>query len=678
MSASQRQTLARARRTWPALLLAIFAVEIATLATHWPALSAQALCFDDLDYISDNALVPNPSIDSARRVVTEVLAPSGVNGYYNPLSVLSLMYDVSRGGNPEHVRPFRVTSLTLHLANTALVVILLYLLFKRVAPAAVAGLLFGLHPISVEPVVWLAERKAVLAAFFAFASLVSYVLYARRRGESEKGLAHQALQPRREHSRIATAIFYAAALLLYVLALLSKPTATPLPALMLVLDYYPLRRLRVRSFIEKLPFFAFALVSTIITITSQGRSGVLAAQGHSAAPFEIAYRVMLHLGHTLLPLGLSPFYPAPQPSGPSNPAVLAAMIALAILAAFASISRRWSRAPLAAALLFILALSPTLSPVRYGLMFTFDNYSYIPAIGLLLLVSAALAHVLGGEFPAVSGSIKPAVSPVVSPRRQLACIALVLLLAVGEAIATRQYLRHWSDSLAIGRYMVERTPRASTPHRFLADVFLKAGEVDDAIKHYRQAIALDPQDFEAHNNLGTLLSDLGQLTEAEHEYAESLRIRPGYSDALINSGIALARQNRFAEAAERFEAAIRSAPRNGQAYYNYGAALQVQGRWPEALAYYRTAVRLAPRHVKARIRLARMLDAENDSTAAVEQYEAALALEPDNPETHNNLACTLGRLHRIPEARAHLREALRLRPDFSQAQANLDAIASQP
>src|SRR5215472_7287602 len=191
------------------LSAAIIVVAVLVTATHWPALSSRALCFDDGEYVLDNPLVRNPSWDSARRFLTEVWAPSTVGGYYQPLAMISLMLDDAQAPAPPETEPslrvFHRTSLALHVANTALLIVLTYLLFGDVLAAAMVGLIFGVHPMTVEPIPWLGERKTLLSAFFAFACLVAYVRYAQR----------------------GRVWLYGTALGLFLLALMSKPISMP-------------------------------------------------------------------------------------------------------------------------------------------------------------------------------------------------------------------------------------------------------------------------------------------------------------------------------------------------------------------------------------------------------------------------------------------------------------------
>jgi protein O-mannosyl-transferase len=207
----------------PALLpLLLLLVTSITLLAHWPVLSAQAVSFDDEETIIRNHLLTNPSWNSVRQFFAEVTRSSVVPGYYRPLTLTSLMLDWAMGGRPEDFRAFHRTSLALHAGSAGLIALLVFQVFHRPIPALVAGLLFGVHPMSVEPVAWVMERKTLLAGFFAFAALNAYVRYTRcsRRG------------------------WYAASLLMYLLSLLSKPTSTPLPILMLLMDVWPLSRVR--------------------------------------------------------------------------------------------------------------------------------------------------------------------------------------------------------------------------------------------------------------------------------------------------------------------------------------------------------------------------------------------------------------------------------------------------
>ena len=229
-----------------------------------------------------------PGWPGAARFLSEVLEPSTVRGYYQPLSMISLMIDYAFGGRPGELGAFHRTSLILHVANTALIVGLLQLLFRRVWVAALVGLLFGLHPLTVEPVAWVGERKTVLASFFALLSLVLYVGHARRRNLWLLG----------------------GALFAFLLALMSKPTTTPLPALLLLLCYWPLRRLSGRAVVEKLPFVALAGVAVVVTVISQGRTAQLTAPTEYSpvrGGLVLCHNIVFYLYKIVWPVAVAPF-----------------------------------------------------------------------------------------------------------------------------------------------------------------------------------------------------------------------------------------------------------------------------------------------------------------------------------------------------------------------------------
>ena len=237
-------------RTGPpiALLLVLMAIAAVTVfVAHHRVLSAQALSFDDEVTILHNPLVQDPSWQSVKCFFNEVRLSSVVPGYYRPLTLTSLMLDWAMGGRPDNFRPFHCTSLGLHIGSTLLLVLLCWQLFGRPVAAAAAGLLFGLHPLTIEPVAWVMERKTVLAAFFAFASLCAYVRYTRGQRPS----------------------WLVGSLVLYAMSLLAKPTTTPLPIIMLLMDYWPLKRFSRRAMLEKVPFFALAAAFAVLAMVCE-------------------------------------------------------------------------------------------------------------------------------------------------------------------------------------------------------------------------------------------------------------------------------------------------------------------------------------------------------------------------------------------------------------------------
>ncbi|MHC4799111.1 MAG: hypothetical protein ACYTF1_20955, partial [Planctomycetota bacterium] len=411
--------------------LAIMVI-LMVLVAHWPALSAGALSFDDTDYLTTNQLVQNPGLTSAYRFLVEVIKPSTVGGYYQPLSMISLMLDYAGGGRIDNLRPFHRTSLLLHICNTILVTVFIYILFKQPWIAAAIGLLFGVHPLTVETIPWVGERKTLLASFFVLWCLILYVRF----------------------SRTVNWKTYVICLSMYVLALMSKPTSMPLPFLLILLDCWPLGRLNRRRIIEKIPFFIVGAMFAIITLISQGQTAELTlqrARSPMAMPLTICHNIMFYPYKMLWPAKLSSVYPFPEPLTLSNPTLAAGVIATIVIISVLIISLRWTRAFAVGWLFFFVALSPTLMVVGYSLGIAADKYVYLPSIGLLL----PLAWLLGRLW---SRPIRLSRLKV----QRYVVLVLVLTLAAAETLVTRRQLVYWKDSVSLYRHMSSVAPNSAT------------------------------------------------------------------------------------------------------------------------------------------------------------------------------------------------------------------------
>lgn len=602
---------AERRRPAPlTLALAVVVVLAGTALAYWPVLSAQATTYDDEMYLTGNPLVQNPGWDSAQRFFTEVLKPSTVRGYYQPLTMISLMLDYALGGRPEDLTQFHRTNLALHLANAALIVVFLHLLFGNVWAAAAAGLLFGCHPLTIEPVAWLTERKTLLATFFALGSLIVYVWHARRPTWGRLG----------------------GCLALMVLSLLSKPTTTPLPLLMILLDYWPLRRLSRRTLLEKAPLLLVAAAFAVITVISQREAAGLkdpTVHGPWRIPLLLCHNIVLYPRQMLWPVNLSWHYPFPEPMDLSVPIVRTGVIGTVLLLTVLLVAWRWTRAPLTSWLFFFVAIFPTMGVIGFTSFIACDKYAYFPATGMLLLLAFGMSR----WWHAVPS---PGWQPVV----RVATVATVLALAGVSTWLTRHYLGFWRDTERLHRYMVAMTPGA----------------------------------YAARYNLGHHLARQGRLDEALREYEQALRVEPNHWRSHSEIGRVLVVQERYAEALPHLETALRLAPDTYATNYNYGIALEKLGRNAEALAAYDRALAVAPQRHEPHLNRGNVLFALGRFDDALAAYDEVLRLRPDHAKGHVNRGLTLARLGRAAEARAALRRALELDPANATAQRNLERL----
>ena len=487
---------------------------------------------------------------------------------------------------------------------------IIYSLFGSPWVAALAALLFGLHPMNAERVAWVADRKTVLSAFFALAALLFYIRYARGGGRAG----------------------YAASLILYALALLSKPTVAVLPLLLLILDWWPLRRLGRRALFEKWPFFVLAGLSAVLTLASEAREPGPFFHARSAAlvtPLVFAHNVTFYLQRIVWPANLAFWYPFPPHVALSEPAFLTAALVTLLLSGAIAVSLRWTRGLAAGVAFFALGFLPTVAAtVRVGDVISADRFVYLPMLGLLIMLAAMLTR----EWPQRPG------------RRRIvhgASIALLLVIGAMEARAARRQLEPWTDSIRLHERMISQAPEAAKPHANFGAILLAQNQLAPAAEQLRAALRLAPDNAEAHCNLAVILAEQGDAEQARSHYAAALRSQPNLAAAHNNLGLLLATEGRTAEAIDRYRAALRIAPEYPDGYNNLAMALAQRGQIDEAIANLRTALQLKPDYPDAHKNMAGLLEKRGQLREAVAHYRAALRQRPDWVLVLNNLAWIL-------------------------------------
>ncbi len=563
----------------------IIIVAVTVVVTYWPVLEDQALCSDDVEYLVENPLVQNPSWTAAKRFLVEILEPSTVGGYYQPLAMISLMLDHAMGGRPDDLRVFHRTSLALHVMNTCLVIVFVYMLFGRPWPAAMVGLIFGVHPVMVESIPWVAQRKTLLAAFFSLCCLTFYV----------------------RHTRSGTRRAYGACLATYVLALMSKPTSTPLPILMLLLDYWPLRRLTRSAIVQKVPFFVIGAISAVIAFYSQRTTAaVQLPSGHAPvrALLILCHNIVFYLWKIVWPANLSPFYPYPKPLDLTDAMVLAGVIGTVVLIAALLLSSLRTRALLVGWLWFFVAILPAMGVVGFAKAIAGDRFVYLPIVGLMLPVAWFLGRAWNVTSRAVQTSFR------------VGSVGLVLILAALAAVGTRRYLAHWKDSESLCRRMVAVAPHDPEPYWTLGTVLDKQGRVDEAIEQFHKGLRVDPAYPKLHYSLGVTLCHKPDLDQALVHFTEAVRLKPDYAEARNNLGAVLLRKGKIDQGLVHLTRALEINPQYPDAHFNRGWGLRQKGRIDEAIKEYRETLRIDPNYKKARRELeAALAGRQEDSNA---------------------------------------------------------------
>ena len=542
------------------------ALVLATLIVYWPATDNGFVNYDDDVYVTDNAQVRQGlTRESLRWVWT-----AQVSANWHPLTLLSHMADVSGFGldAAAHHR----TSVLLHGLNALLLfVVLARMTGSRWQPAVVAAL-FALHPLHVESVAWIAERKNVLSTLFWILTMGAYARWVR------------SPDPRR----------YLLALSLFALGLMTKPMLVTLPFVLLLIDHWPLDRLRGavgRRIVEKLPFFSLTVASSAITFVVQQRGGAVDVAGALPLAARVANAVVSYgryLLDTLWPLDLAVLYPLTPAISPWHVVLSGAVVVTITVGAIASASTRpWFTVGW---LWYLGTLVPVLGLVQVGFQSRADRYTYVPLIGIFVVLAWAGAEWL---------ERRPG-------DRRLAAAVMLALLLVSSGV-TRAQLRHWSDSVALWQRTIAVTEHNAIAHYNLGRAVDDRRDLGRAVEHYRQAIRLDPVFVEAHANLASAIRRQGDLAGAIPHYRRALELDPQRATSHLSLANAVAATGRAADAIEHYREAVRLDPDLALAHFNLANTLRQVRRYDEAIESYREAVRADPDFVEAQRNLELLL-----------------------------------------------------------------------
>ncbi len=569
---------------------------------------------------------------------------------WHPLTWLSHMLDVELWG----LAPagHNLTSVALHALNAVLLLVFLARATGRFAPSLAVAALFALHPLRVESVAWVAERKDVLSGCFWMLTLLAYERWVRRGGRLRYGLV----------------------LLWLVLGLLSKPMLVTLPFVLLLLDLWPLCRPRgARLVVEKLPLFALAAASCVATFLVQRAAGVTHSVGlplgHRVANALVAYAV--YLGKTVWPARLACFYPHPSLVGGDLTRTLflpaaGAAVLLVVVSALALARLRRSPELFVGWAWFLGTLVPVIGLVQVGHQAYADRYAYLPLVGVYVAAAFGADRWLAG-------------------RGVGACRAAAWAsgaLAAALAAATFLQVGRWRDSLTLWEHALRATRDNYMAHHLYGGTLARAGRSDEAERHFAAALEIRPGHFLAHFSWAEALEARGQGAAAERHWREVVRLAPGFAPGHFRLAHHLAGAGDHAGAVEAYGRGLALEPGNADGTMGLGLSLgQLAAAAPEdaellarAEACFQRVLAVRPRDAAARFSLGWIALRRDRLEEAGEHFRQALELRPDYAEAHANLGYVYARLGRREEARRHLEEALRLDPTQAAARATLDAL----
>ena len=632
------------------LALAVFAVFGQTVRYEFVNLD------DDLYVYQNPVVVKGLTFQGISYVFTHQMCD-----FYHPLTMLSLMldnqiYGLNAGG-------YHLTNVLLHAATT----VLLFLVLRRITgthtdknagvaatqagalwPSAFVTAMFAIHPLRVESVAWVTERKDVLSGLFFVLTLWAYVRY----------------------TRISFSLVrYLMVVFLFALGLLSKPSLVTLPFLLLLLDYWPLARMEPAAprfasivlrplIIEKIPLFALSGASCVTTLLTQqhllatvGDLPLLPRLGYAAVSYVV------YLGQMFYPGGLAVIYPFPQ-KGLPLPEIVLSLALMAGISAGALALRRRHPYLVVGWLWYLGMLVPMIGLVHAGTVARADRFTYLAQIGVYIMLAWWVKDL------AVSRRYD---------RRILGAGALSVI-AVLMVCAWKQ-TSFWRTSESLWLHALACTSGNYVAHNNLGNALLQKGSVDEAIAHFQQALQIKPDYAKARFNFGNALLLKGSVDEAIAHYQIALQINPGYAEAHNNLGTALFQKGKVDEAITHFQQALQINPNDAEVHNNLGNALLQKGSVGEAIIHFQKALQINPGYAEACFNFGNALLQTGKVDEAIAHYQMALQIKPDYAKARNNLGYALFQKGQVDEAINQFQKALGIRPGLVEAQSGLAHIA---
>jgi len=607
---------------------------VVIFVAFWGLLSSAFVNYDDNVYVTENTRVQRGiTWDNARWAFTTTYF-----GFYYPVTWLSHMVDCQLYGLD--AGKHHLTSVVIHAVNAVLLFLLLLRMTGALWRSALVAGLFAIHPLHVESVAWIAERKDVLSTMFWLLTVLAWLGYVKK---GSRG-------------------WYALALALFALGLMAKSMLVTLPLVLLLLDYWPLGRIQLgkrgwprvpgKLLAEKAPLFVMSAASCVVTVVAQKSGGAVAQIedfpiGQRVANAALSY--VSYLKKMFWPEPLVVFYPHSHVSLLVW-SVWGSLLLLAGLTVFAI--RLAKRAPYLAVgwFWYLGILVPVIGLVQVGDQAKADRYTYVSLVGIFIVIAWGLADLCRASAAA----------------RWAATVALSVSLAA-LLVVTRVQTSYWAGDKELWQHAKAETSNNHMAEDNLGTYYMNQGKTEEAITHYREALRSAPGFAECRMNLGLALGRLNHTSEAIECFQRAVEVDPDRTEGWMNLGLELGKLNRTSEAIECFQRVLKKSPDNTDAQINLGSALDREGRPSEALEHYERALRTKPGSAEILNNMGLVLGRLDRMPEAIEHFEKAIQADPTLANAELNLGVAQDRSNRGAEALEHFQRALRLKPDSAQA-----------
>jgi protein O-mannosyl-transferase len=615
------------RRRWPIWLL-LLALILIPAWVFWPGGGYEFVNWDDPTLVVENPQIKQFSPHGIKEIL---LHSARISNYYIPWTFLSYSVDyVLFGLNPG---AFHRVNVLLHVLNGLLVFVFFYLLSRNLFLAFGGAALFAVHPLNVEAVAWVAERKGLWGAFFLLSSLISYLRYLER--------------PSRK--------FLIGSILFFFLSLLSKPVGLMFPFLLLLLDRFRGRGWNRSMIYEKIPFFLGSVLFGIQSLWGQESGGVIGSRAILALDNVLAasYGLLLYLSKFFLPIRLSALYP--YPDGPSIFYPVLAGIWLGVIFYL----RRYREIFFGQAF-FLIALLPAMKLVPFGDFVAADRLVYFPLLGFFFLA--------GWAFSRLESWTEKSTLYLRAP--VFLSLALVLAILAGMS---RERMGVWENGEKLWKSALAVSPEMTVALTGLGDFYADKGRLEEGISEYRKALSIDPRHPMTLNNLGTAYQKKGLFEEAMEAYRKAVEINPRYTRAYTNLGVAYEQRGMFDEAISAHLNALETDPRSALLRTNLGAAYLAKGRVDEAIAEHRKALALDPTQAVVYNNLGMAFRRKGLGDEAIRAYRQAIEMNPRYAPAYTNLGLAYEQKGMLAEAISFYSQAVEIDPRSAQARTNLGA-----
>lgn len=613
-------------------VLPLLVILLVTFVAFSPSLTNGFTDWDDNIYVSQNPLVERLSWENLKTIFT-----TSHNGIYVPLSMVSYSIEFALfGKNPA---ANHATNLILHLLNCLLVFwFFCQISQKKVALAFIVGILFGIHPLHVESVAWISERKDVLYTFFFFLALGSYLRYGRDGNKRAYGLT----------------------LVFFLLSLLSKPMGITFPLILVLIDYFKTGGIQKKRLVEKAPFFLLSLVFAIGAIFASRPQAASLAVGTAAASVPpvhkmilAAYAVGFYVIKIFFPVKLAALYPYRETLGSLNPLLLAlSPVILAALAAAVGFSLRSTKKILFGIFFFLATLSPILQLISVpGNSIVADRYTYVAGLGIFYLAGVFLTWNLWDR---------------VKPAKLIGAVAFVCLVVI-LSLATCRRCHVWKDDMALWKDVLQKYPNVPVAHNKIGLAYAGHGDFETAVTEYNEALALDSSYAGAYNNRAVAYRRLKKYDKALADYTKAIELNPRSADLYYNFGNLYHELGMYDRAIEQYTEALRVAPRSARIYNNRGLSFTAKGEIEGAIADYSKAIEILPTFDLAFMNRGIALSYLGQYGKALADLDKAIEWNPENAAAYFGRGLTYAKTKEYEKALADFDRAIAIKPDYEDA-----------